>query len=44
MNEPDLGSLELTLEILSDPEMMAGLKRSLAQEQRGEFVDVDDLR
>jgi Phd_YefM. len=44
MNADDLASLEATLETLSDPELMAGLKRSLEQEARGEFVEVDDLR
>lgn len=44
MNADELASLEATLETLSDPELMAGLKRSLEQEERGEFVDVDELR
>ena len=34
----------MTLELMNDPEFMAGLKRSLEQEPRGEIVNVDDLR
>lgn len=44
VSKDDLESLEATLETLSDPDMMAGLRRSLEQEARGEFIDVDDLR
>lgn len=44
MTKEDLESLEATLETLSDPDLMSGLKRSLAEEARGEFADVDDLR
>lgn len=44
MSKDELESLEATLETLSDPEMMAGLRRALDEESRGEFAAVDDLR
>lgn len=44
MNADDLEGLEMTLEILSDPEDAAAIKRGSAQAARGEFVNVGDLR
>lgn len=44
MNAADLEGLEETLEILSDPEEVAAIKRGSAEAARGVFVDVDDLR
>jgi PHD/YefM family antitoxin component YafN of YafNO toxin-antitoxin module len=43
-SEADVESLELTLEILSDPEAMDDLRRSSEEAERGEAVDIDDLR
>lgn len=44
MNADDLEGLEMTLEMLSDPEDVAAIKRGSAETARGEFVNVDDLR
>lgn len=44
MNAEDLETLEDSLAMLNNSEFMAGLRESLEQVARGEFVNVDDLR
>lgn len=44
MNAEDLESLEDSLAMLNNSEFMSGLRESLEQAARGEFVSVDDLR
>ena len=43
ISEEELSGLEETLDILSDPELMASLRRSREQAAQGDLVDLVDL-
>lgn len=40
----ELAGIEETLDILSDPDLMASLRTSRQQADRGELIDLQDLR
>ncbi|HKV84384.1 MAG TPA: hypothetical protein VJN88_07500 [Ktedonobacterales bacterium] len=40
---PDIEAIEETLEILSDPELMAELWQSIEEIELGEIEDLDDV-
>jgi len=44
INPDELASLEETLEIMSDPELVKSLQRSLRQAERGATIPLEEVR
>lgn len=44
LHPDDLESLEETLAIMSDPELMAGIREAEAEHAAGKFVTLDELK
>jgi prevent-host-death family protein len=43
ISQEELDGLEETLDILSDPELMASLRKSRRQAAKGDFVDLESI-
>jgi PHD/YefM family antitoxin component YafN of YafNO toxin-antitoxin module len=44
MSREDLGALEDTLELLSDPKAVAEIAQATDETQKGQFVSAEELR